>query len=146
MILKRLIRFVAVGIFNTAFGYAVYAAMIYVGLVYAAASLVSLIASLFVGYFATGRLVFGHRSTARMPHYFAAYGATYLINISAIALFLRAGLDAYLAGLAAVPPTALSSYLILHFLVFPARHLERPSESSAEHRACRASGQRPPAD
>lgn len=118
----RILRFGVVGIFNTGFGYAVYAAMIYLGLAYAAASLVALLASLFVGYFATGRLVFQHRSLARMPHYFAAYGATYLINISAIAICVRAGLNDYQAGLAAIPPTALTSYLILNLLVFPTSH------------------------
>lgn len=119
MRLPRIIRYALVGVFNTAFGYLVYAAMIYCGLQYALASLISLLASLLVGYFATGRLVFGNSSLARMPHYFAAYGATYLLNVSAITLFVRAGLNDYLAGLAAVPPTAIASYLILHYLVFP---------------------------
>lgn len=119
MHLPRIVRFALVGLFNTAFGYLVYAVMIYCGIMYALASLISLATSLLVGYFATGRLVFGNNSLARMPHYFAAYGATYLLNVSAITVFVWAGLNDYLAGLAAVPPTAIASYLILHYLVFP---------------------------
>lgn len=115
----RLARFALVGLFNTAFGYAIYALMIYIGIVFALASLISLVASLVVGYIATGRLVFGQRSMNRLPYYVAAYGATYLINVTAIALFIQIGLNEYAAGLAAVPPTALCSYLILHFFVFP---------------------------
>lgn len=121
MNLGRFVRFGSAGAFNTVFGYLVYAAMIYVGLNYLFASLISLTASVLVGYAVTGRLVFRHRGESRLLRYVMAYVAIYFLYVGLLAVLTGAGLNEYLAGLAAVPPMVIVSYTILRLLVFPER-------------------------
>ena len=114
----RFCRFVLVGIVNTGFSYAVYAALLYIGLPYALANFGAALVGIVFSFGTQGRLVFGNRD-ARLIFRFAAYWLViYAFNIALIAGFLRIGLDPYVGGAIALVPVVLASYLVQKFLVF----------------------------
>lgn len=113
-------RFVLVGGVNTAFSYGVYAACIYAGAGYAAASAVSMIAGILWSYRTTGGLVF--RATGgSLARFAACYGIVYLFSVALLAVMDAFGINAYLSGLLVAAPAAALSYALLKLLVFNRR-------------------------
>lgn len=117
-IAHRWVRFVLVGAANTAFSYGIYAALLASGLDYRAASLGSIVLGVLVSYWTQGSLVFGHRSAAAFLRFVAVWMAIYIVHIGIIGLYLRLGMTAYWAGVAAIPVLAVLSYLMQKFAVF----------------------------
>jgi putative flippase GtrA len=115
---NRAARFVAVGGFNTLFGYAVYLAGLSLGLQPEYALAVATAIGALFNYFTTARVVFGHRAMNRLPVFVAAYAAIYLVNSLAIQLLLRAGLPPAGAQALLVPTMAVLSFLIFRTFVF----------------------------
>mgnify|MGYP003526361532 CR=1 FL=1 len=100
----RFARFLAVGVLNTAFGYALYALLIWLGLAPQPALAVSFAIGVMWNYLTHARLVFDQSGYRRVLPYAGAYGLIYLIN--AVALQAAQGLiDA-----AHVAPGALVSF------------------------------------
>ena len=118
----RLLRFVIVGGVNTAFSYAVYAALLFLGLPYPAASLCALVAGILFSFKTQGTLVFRNSHNRLFPRFVAAWSLIYVANVFLIWSLRALGLDAYLAGALAIAPTTALSYLTQRFLVF------RPSD------------------
>jgi putative flippase GtrA len=120
---RQFVRFVLVGVLNTAFGYGVYAAMLYLGFSYPIASLTSLLLGILFSFQTQGRLVFGDPRQRLLPRFALAWAVIYALNLGLIASFVRFGLDAYTAGALALVPTVVLSYLVQKFIVFraPAR-------------------------
>src|SRR5204863_4114210 len=108
----RLARFLVVGVLNTIFSYGVYAAMLAVGLSYAIANLVALIAGILTGFRAQGSLVFDNPDPRRLGRFVAMWAVIYAINIGIIGMLLGQGLGPYLAGAIALVPVTLLSYLL----------------------------------
>jgi putative flippase GtrA len=98
--LPQFIRFVAVGVLNTGFSYAVFAALVWAGMPASIALLLSTIMGIVFNFFTTGRLVFNNRDMRRLWRFLAAYGVVYLINLGLLS-FLRSW------GLPAVPAQGL---------------------------------------
>jgi len=115
---QRLLAFFVVGGLNTLFGYGVYALMILVGLTVPVAIAVSTVAGVLFNFKTTSRLVFGNRDNSKIVRFVAAYLVTYMLNVGLAGLLVRAGLNSYLAGAAAILPMALVSYFILSRFVF----------------------------
>ena len=130
----RFIRFLLVGVLNTAFGYAVYAAFLFVGLPYAAASLCALAVGVVFSFKTSQKLVFGTSSKWAFARYVSFWLCVYLLNILFIKLFISFGFDAYVAGLFALGPVTVLSYLGQRFLVFAA---SASQSSSTRHRVWR---------
>lgn len=120
----RIFRFIIVGIVNTAFSYAVYAALLFLGLPYPAASLCALIAGILFSFKTQGTIVFRNSHNRLFPRFVAAWALIYVANVFLIWSFVALGLDAYLAGALATVPTTALSYLTQRFVVF------RPSDAS----------------
>jgi len=108
-IYAQMIRFGFFGAINTAISYGIYAALLYVGLNFAASNFCALVIGIFVSFINQGKFVFGETSLKRFPRFVALWSGLYLLNISLIALFLEWGIDPYYGGaLALVPVTAIS--------------------------------------
>lgn len=118
---NRIVRFVVVGIFNTALCYAVYAGLLLLGLGYAIANFLALVVGVLVGFPTQGAFVFGNRVGGRFFWFLVVWCIIYLFNISLIALLIGRGLDAYWAGAISLVPVAMLSYLLQRYFVF-ARH------------------------
>ncbi len=109
----RFVRFLAVGVLNTAFGYAAYAALIGLGLQPQPALALAFALGVMWNYLTHARLVFGQKGYRRLLPYAAAYGAIYLINAAALQAALAAGLHPLSAqALLVVPMAALAFFLI----------------------------------
>tara|TARA_R110001606_G_scaffold396457_2_gene570612 strand:- start:1103 stop:1489 length:387 start_codon:yes stop_codon:yes gene_type:complete len=113
-----LLRYVAIGSFNTAFGYGIYCLMLAMGLNFAAASLVSLIFGIILSFVTLGRYVFLTQLEGRFAKFLLVWAVLYLFNIAIIAAIMRFNADAYLAGLIAAIPTLGAAFLLQRFYVF----------------------------
>ncbi|MGI4765351.1 MAG: GtrA family protein [Janthinobacterium lividum] len=112
------VRFIAVGAFNTLFGYAIYLAGLGLGLRPEYSLAVATAIGALFNYFTTARFVFGHRALDRLPVFIAAYAAIYVVNALAIQVLLRAGLPPAGAQGLLVPVMAALSFLIFRTFVF----------------------------
>lgn len=114
----QFVRYILVGIGNTAFGYGAYAALLFVGLEYRLASLLALVLGIAFSFTTQGTVVFRNATRVTLVKFVIAWILLYIFNISLIALLMRASLSAYLAGAVATVPVTLASYFVLKFAVF----------------------------
>jgi len=114
----HLLRFAAVGVLNTAFGYGVYALMLSIGLSYAAASAVGTVVGVLFNFKTTGALVFGSRDNGLIFRFVAVYVVVYGVNLLGLWLLDQGGVDAYTAGLLTLLPAAILAYVLNKVFVF----------------------------
>lgn len=115
---RRLVAFCLVGALNTAFGYSVFAMLLFAGLHHAWALLVATVAGVIFNFFTTGRIVFGSREVSRLPRFVVVYGIVYVVNLALIELLLAAGADAYAAGAISMAAATLAAYALQSRFVF----------------------------
>ncbi len=114
----QFVRYVLVGIGNTAFGYGAYAAFLFVGFEYRLASLFALVLGILFSFTTQGKVVFRNATRVTFVKFVVAWMLIYIVNISIIALLMRIPMTAYLAGAIATVPVTLLSYFVLKFVVF----------------------------
>ena len=115
---NRLVRFLVVGSANTALSYAVYAGLLWIGLGYAVASFLALVAGILVGFWTQGTFVFGNRDRRRLGRFVLMWFAIYVVNVELIRRLIDQGLDAYWAGAVALVPITALSYVLQRYFVF----------------------------
>lgn len=111
-------KFIVIGVINTLFGYSIYALMIYVGLSYDVALIISTVCGVIFNFHSIGKLVFNNFKYALFFKFVLVYVLVYFINLLLIKLFLLLGANAYLGGALAVIPSAAASFLLNKYLVF----------------------------
>jgi putative flippase GtrA len=121
----ELIKYVVVGGVNTVFGYAVYAAGLWLGLSYVLAALASQILGTIFNYFSYGIFVFSRRPEKSSVLRFAVqYGFYYLLTLFILWLLQSVGLNAYQAGLANTAIIPVLTYFTNKYFVFKAKKEE----------------------
>ena len=111
--LGRFLRFLAVGVVNTGFGYAVYAGLILLGMTPQPALALAFAMGILWNYMTHARLVFGTSGIAKLVPYAAAYAVIYTINALTLGQALKAGMSPLGAqALLVLPMAALSFFLI----------------------------------
>lgn len=115
---QRLVRFLATGALNTAFGYCCFVVLIYTGLHYTLAVFIGTILGVIFNFFTTGKLVFDMTDHRRLPRFLGVYAILYVVNVLWLKLMTILGVDLYLGGAIALPPMAGLSYLLNSRLVF----------------------------
>jgi len=116
------LRFLAVGVMNTAFGYGVYAAGVLAGLPAQAALALQFLLGALWNYRLHARLVFAVRGWGRLPAYVAAYLLIWALNALALRALLATGLGPLAAQALVLPATVLLSWgLIGRVMGFHAR-------------------------
>lgn len=118
MLDSQLIRFLLVGGLNTVVGYSIFAFFVWAGLSYQIAIGLATVLGVAFNFQSTGRLVFGGARWSQLVRFVAAYAAVYLVNIGAVALLLRAGLNVYLANAVVILPLALMAFVLQRRFVF----------------------------
>jgi putative flippase GtrA len=118
MLDPRLLRFAVVGVLNTAFGYFVYAVMLWLGLSYAAAAAVGTVLGVLFNFKSTGRLVFGSSDNRLLIKFVGVYMIVYIANIFGLWIFIRSGINAYTAGFLTLLPAAILSFVLNKVFVF----------------------------
>jgi len=119
MLKKQVIRFIAVGIVNTVFGYSTYALLIFFGLTYFYAVLFATILGVLFNFKTTGKIVFKNHDHSLIFRFVAVYVIIYLLNIFFLWLFQYLGLrNMYINGLLLLVPLAAVSFVLNKFFVF----------------------------
>ena len=116
----RLLRFLLVGGLNAAFGYGVFALLVWLGLPYPAAIGLATVLGIAFNFQTTGRLVFGGAPLSRLARFIGVYAVVYLLNVAAVAGLLRLGLNVYAANAVVLVPLALITFMLQRTFVFPA--------------------------
>lgn len=114
----RFVRFLAVGVLNTLFGYAIYLVGLFLGAPPNVALGIATVIGAVFNYFSTGRLVFRHAKVNRLFHFLFAYLLIYCVNVGALHLVISAGVPAALAQAVLLPVVAVCSFLLFKFFVF----------------------------
>lgn len=116
---NRFIRFICVGGLNTTFGLTVYCLLIWIGLSYIWATLISQVLGVLFNFITTGTLVFENSDKRLIFKFIFCYFITYFINITINkALQVTFGLNEYLSGIFAIIISAIVSFFILRLFVY----------------------------
>lgn len=122
----QILRFVVVGVGNTAFSYAIYAVFLFIGFGYAIANLFALLISIVFSFKTQGRFVFNNTDNRRFLRFVIAWTLIYLATIALIGQLIALGLNAYVAGALALPFSTALSFVTQKYFVF------KTSTASAE--------------
>jgi putative flippase GtrA len=118
MIDTRFFKFLAVGVLNTAFGYSIYALLIFMGIEVSLAILIGTIIGVLFNFKTTGQLVFGSRDNRKLVRFVGVYAILYVLNVAGVKLLIALGLNSYAAGAVLLAPMAMLSFLLNRRLVF----------------------------
>jgi putative flippase GtrA len=94
---NKIIRFFLVSGLNTAFGYGLFALLIFIGLHYTIAGLIGTILGILFNFKTTGLLVFESNKNRLILKFIGVYGINYVISMSLLTLLERSGVDAFLS-------------------------------------------------
>lgn len=118
--LPPFLRFLVVGVLNTAFGYCVFVAGMLLGLPAPAALAAAYVLGVLFNFLSTGKLVFDRLDARALPRFIGAYMLVYAVNLGVLALLVRAGLHEFIAQAIAIPFMAALSFVIFRSFVFRA--------------------------
>lgn len=115
----RWLRFLITGGINTGFSYGVYALLVFMGLNYAISNLCSLVLGILFSFRTQSALVFNSSGQGLFWRYVGVWTVLYFSNIAMIGGLIRLGANAYTAGAIAIVPTAVLSFFLQKYFVFP---------------------------
>ena len=115
---RQFLRFLAVGVLNTAFGYGIFVVLVLLKLVPGTSLFIATVAGVFFNYLTTGRLVFAARGVRHLPLFAAVYGLTFLANLWSLKLLLAAGFSAIVAQAVLLPLMVVLSFFLNKVFVF----------------------------
>jgi putative flippase GtrA len=115
---SRPLRFVVIGILNTAFSYCVYAGMLFAGLGFAWASLISFAAGIVFGFLTQGRIVFPGGGKWAFARFLAVWVALYVVFVVVVKIAELVGVGHYTGGAIATVVVAVLSYILQSRYVF----------------------------
>lgn len=115
---QRFMRFLAVGVLNTAIGYALFAAMILSGSGQGIAVAGSTALGALFNFQSIGGLVFRQREIRLLPRFLAVYSGQCGANILMLAALAEIGLGPLLAQFLLLPFLATGTYLAMQSFVF----------------------------
>lgn len=111
-------RFLAVGLLNTVFGYSFFAIFLYAGMHYALALLLATVVGVFFNFKSTGVLVFKSHNNRFIFRFVAVYVFVYGVNVTLLKLLYVLGVGPYYGGAALIIPMALLAFLLNRKFVF----------------------------
>lgn len=118
--LLELWRYYQAGVVNTAFGFGLYALLVWLGLNMFAAQLLSHLAGMAFNYLMYSRHVFRGAAPAKL-RFILSYGVNYLVGLATLALVSRFIHSPYLAGFTSTVIVSVINYFALKHLVFRAK-------------------------
>jgi putative flippase GtrA len=117
----QLVRFLAVGAVNTLFSYGVYVFLIWLGLHFALATLLQIIASIFFNYLTFGNLVFTNPIRGAPWRFALVCIGQYALYTMGLWILIQWKLSKYLAGAVMIGPVVVMSYLLNKHFAFRAK-------------------------
>src|SRR5690348_236910 len=117
--IELMVRYYGVGAINTAFGYGLFALLVFLGLNLFVAQIIAHVTGATFNYFTYSRHVF-HKASERRPLAFVgAYALNYVIGLALLATAHHFIPSPYVAGLLAVLIGTALNFFVLRRLVFP---------------------------
>lgn len=95
---RLFIRYLFVGALNTTFGYAVFAALTYLGLHYPQALFLATVAGILFNFKTFGRLVFAQSDWRLIWRFVTVYGILYTINVGCVFVLMKYIHNVYVAN------------------------------------------------
>jgi putative flippase GtrA len=116
----RLVKFLGAGVLNTAFGYAMYAALLFFNMPYLAALLLATVAGVVFNYFSFGRMVFnGYGGGLVFRKFVIAYLILYCVNAVLLGGLTRIFLlSPYLGQVICIPPSVILGWILMNYWVY----------------------------
>lgn len=114
----QLIRFFAVGALNAAFGYLVFAFLLFINLHYSLAVVLSTVMGILFNFKTTGKIVFYNNDNRLIVKFFMVYAVVCTLNIIFIKIFKNYAVSEYVAGFVLLVPMALIAYALNKTFVF----------------------------
>ncbi len=117
---QRMLKFLVVGLLNTAFGYSIYALLVFIELPYLIALFLATVAGVIFNYFSIGRMVFKARGGwAAFGKFIAAYAIVYLVNAALLSVATHFfHLDPYTGQIVCIPPNVMTGWLLMNYWVY----------------------------
>ena len=117
---RRMLRFLGVGLLNTAFGYGIYAGLVFIELPYLIALFLATVAGVIFNYFTIGGMVFKARSDWRVfGRFIAAYVIVYIVNAALLGIITNLfHLDPYLGQIVCIPPNVMTGWILMNYWVY----------------------------
>ena len=105
-------KYLIVGGVNTAFGYSVFAILVFFGFHYSLAVLIATILGVLFNFQSYGRLVFKNHSWHFLGRYITTYIFIYFVNLLLLLLFDLLVSNLYISGLMVIPFIAYLGYFL----------------------------------
>ena len=116
---REVARFLAAGVANTVFGFAVYSGLVVAGVPVAVALLVATVTGVFFNFLTFGAIAFRRLEATRLPRFALAYALIYLFNLALLEAVRRlTPLGDVVAQLACLVVVAPAAYMLLKTRVF----------------------------
>lgn len=120
---NKLIRFFVVSGLNTVFGYGLFAFLIFIGVAYPLALLISTIAGILFNFKTIGIVVFKNHNNLLIYKFLGVYGITYLCNLGGLALFKFYEINIYWSGAILLIPIGILAFILNKIFVFKDSYL-----------------------
>ena len=114
----RFLRFLIVGGFNTAVGYALFCIALAIFPTTFIALCASTLLAILFSFFSTSTLVFGSRDPRRIFRFYGVYGAVFAFNAVGLAILERLGVGPRIGALVLLPGAVVMSYFLNRQFVF----------------------------
>jgi putative flippase GtrA len=114
----QIVRFFLVAGVNTFFGYGVFAVLIYIGLHYSLAVLISTIIGILINFKTYGYLVFNSKKNRLIFRFIGVYAIVYLCYIGGIAIFEYYSISNYTAGMIMAIPLGFLGFILNNNFVY----------------------------
>ncbi len=115
----RFVRFLAIGVLNTLFGYTLYAFLVFIGIPYTLSRVIAIIIGVIFNFFTTGRVVFKNKDNGLIIRFILVYAFTMTLDVLVLRrLVAGLNINEYLAGALVTLPIALLSFLLNSIFTF----------------------------
>lgn len=111
-------RFLAVGVLNTAFGYGVFALLIFAGMRPIPSLVITYAVGVMFNFITTGRFVFDHLYRSALLRFIAAYVVVFLANAGLFEILSASGVTPLVAQAICLPLMTMVSFFLFKFHVF----------------------------
>ena len=116
--IHEFVRFLVVGVLNTAFGYSLFAVLTYFHVTYPIAIALATIGGVLFNFQSIGRLVFYGAPRSRFWRFVGVYCVIYLVNLGGVHWLLHHGVGIYAANAFMLVPLALLAFVLNRQFVF----------------------------
>lgn len=117
---KKILKFLGVGILNTLFGYSVFSVLVFLGMPYLLALLISTIVGVVFNYFSFGLMVFkGRDGWLGFARFVSAYVLIYAVNATMLRIItIKFFMNPYFGQAICVPISVALSWLLMNYWVY----------------------------